>query len=118
MMDLSDGLATDLGHICQESGVGARVRVDRLPIAPAVREVAEALGRNAVEWAAAGGEDYELLVTCSPGAAEDLARGLQQATGTPLTVVGEIETQRGEPIWLGSRGEPVVVRGGYEHFSG
>src|SRR5206468_3683638 len=66
MMDLSDGLRTDLGHICRESGVGARVRLDLLPIAPAVREAAEALGKDPVDWAVSGGEDYELLLTCDP----------------------------------------------------
>jgi thiamine-monophosphate kinase len=118
MMDLSDGLATDLGHICRESGVGARVFVDRLPVDAGVREAAAAMDVDLVEWAAAGGEDYELLLTCAADAVEDLARGLREATGTPLTVVGEIEAGRAGLLWLGANGEPVVIRPGYEHFGG
>ena len=91
MMDCSDGLATDLGHICRESGVGARVELDRLPVDPAAREVAGALGADALSWATSGGEDFELLLTCDPASVDALRDGLGRATGTALTVVGEIE---------------------------
>ena len=118
LMDCSDGLATDLGHICRESAVSARIVVDQLPVSPAVREAARALGGNAREWATGGGEDYELLLTCEPGAASALAAGLVLATGTSLTVIGEIVA--GEPgvAWVGPRGEPIHVQAGYEHFRG
>jgi len=118
MIDVSDGLATDLGHICRESGVGARVHLDRLPVAPGVLELARALGRDPVDWAAAGGEDYELLLTCAPEAADALARGLRKATGTALTVVGQVVAAAPEVTWLGPDGAPVAVRAGYEHFGG
>jgi thiamine-monophosphate kinase len=118
LMDCSDGLATDLAHICRESGVAARVCLDRLPVSPAVREAARAFEADAMEWATGGGEDYELLLTCEPQAAAALAAGLLGATGTPLTVIGEIAS--GEPgvNWLDARGEAVPVRAGYEHFHG
>jgi thiamine-monophosphate kinase len=115
MMDLSDGLVTDLGHVCRESGVGARVWLDRLPIAPAARTVAAALATDPMPWAAAGGEDYELLVTLDPGAAPAVASGLAAATGTPLTVVGEIHTGAGL-AFLDSAGRSADVPPGYEHF--
>ena len=122
MMDLSDGLATDLAHVCRESGVSARVLVDRLPLAGATRTAALAVGRNPVDWAAGGGEDYELLVTFAPESADALARGLREATGTPLTVVGEIQPGSepgGTAIrWLAAGGEPLAVGPGYEHFGG
>ncbi len=117
MMDVSDGIATDLGHICRESGVGARVRLDRLPVSAGVREAARALGRDAADWAAAGGEDYELLVTCAADAVDALARGLGLATGTALTVIGEVEAGEGVH-WVGAGGAPASVRAGYEHFGG
>ncbi|HET8578757.1 MAG TPA: thiamine-phosphate kinase, partial [Methylomirabilota bacterium] len=66
MIDCSDGLSTDLGHICRESGVGARVMLDRLPVAAETRAAAAAAGADALRWAVAGGEDYELLLTCDP----------------------------------------------------
>jgi len=118
LMDCSDGLATDLGHICRESRVAARVRLERLPVSSAVREAARALGKDPIEWATGGGEDYELLLTCEAAAAKALADGLLSATGTPLTVIGEIAG--GEPgvTWLDARGEAVVMQAGYEHFHG
>lgn len=118
MMDLSDGLTTDLGHVCRESGVGARVMLDRLPVAGATREAARALGKEALEWAAGGGEDYELLLTCDPGVVGALAEGLRGVTGTTLTVIGQIERPEAAVTYLDARGEPVALRAGYEHFDG
>jgi len=118
MMDLSDGLTTDLAHLCRESGVGARVMLDLLPVAPAAREAAQALGKDSLEWATGGGEDYELLLTCEPGAADSLARGLAGATGTALTVIGRIERAEAAVTYVDARGEPVALRTGYQHFDG
>ena len=82
MMDCSDGLATDLAHICRASGLGARIALDRLPVDPAARAVAGALDADALSWATSGGEDFELLLTCDPAAVDALRDGLRRATGT------------------------------------
>ncbi|HZP38508.1 MAG TPA: thiamine-phosphate kinase [Methylomirabilota bacterium] len=116
MMDCSDGLATDLEHICRESGVGARVRLDDVPIAVAARAAGEALGVDPRDWAVGGGEDYELLLTCEPDAATRLADGLGAATGTALTVIGRIEGPAGAVVFVDAAGQPVTVRSGYQHF--
>jgi thiamine-monophosphate kinase len=118
MMDCSDGLATDLEHICRESGVGARVRLDHVPVAAAALAAGRALGADAHDWAVGGGEDYELLLTCEAAAAERLAAGLTSATGTPLTIIGRIEGPEGHVVFVDARDEPVAVRSGYEHFHG
>jgi thiamine-monophosphate kinase len=118
MIDCSDGLATDLGHICRESAVGARVQLERVPVAAAAREAARALGADAHEWAVSGGEDYELLLTCDPAAAERLTAGLAEATGTGLTVIGRIEGPAGEIVFVDTAGAPVALPGGFEHFHG
>jgi thiamine-monophosphate kinase len=116
MIDCSDGLATDLGHVCAESRVGARVAIERLPISAATRRAAAAFGRDPLAWALSGGEDYELLVTVEAAAAADVARGLEAATGTPLTVVGEITAEPGGPVFVDAGGAAVSARAGYEHF--
>jgi len=117
-MDCSDGLATDLSHICRESQVHATIILERLPLSPAVREAARAFDRDPYDWATGGGEDYELLLTCEPAAASALAAGLLTATGTPLTVIGEVAAGEPEITWVGAAGEPVRIRAGYEHFRG
>lgn len=115
MMDLSDGLGLDLPRLLGESGVGARVDVDRLPIDEATRAVAAALGVDPPSWATGGGEDYELLLTCEPEALGRLQRGLAEAWGTRLTPIGEITTARS--VRWASGGREVAVARGYEHFA-
>ena len=116
MLDLSDGLATDLGHICEESRTGARVELSRVPVDASVRDVARALGRDALTWATGGGEDYELLLTCEPGAFDRLARGLANATATQLTALGEVVADDDGIRYLDACGEVVPVGQGFQHF--
>jgi thiamine-monophosphate kinase len=114
MMDLSDGLGLDLPRLLGESGVGAGIDVDRLPIDQPTRVVAAALGADVIAWATSGGEDYELLLTCEPAALPRLERGLAEACGTRLTPIGEVTASA---LRWTSRGREVTVARGYEHFA-
>jgi thiamine-monophosphate kinase len=90
MLDISDGLAADLGHLCEQSGVGARLDEAALPITDAVQTAARLAGASALEWALFGGEDYQLLFTAPPRFVPRIIETLWIATGTPVSVIGEM----------------------------
>lgn len=117
MIDLSDGLSSDVGHICDRSQVGVRIWAGCLPISPAARRVAALSDRPPWELALEGGEDYELCFTVPPAAAEGLASSIEQGTGTRVTIIGEILPLR-EGRWLvleGGEVRPLEARG-WVHF--
>ena len=63
MIDISDGLSSDLQHICQRSNIGALIHENRIPIHGSARRIADELQDDALTWALTGGEDYQLLFT-------------------------------------------------------
>ena len=112
-IDLSDGLVGDLGQILRRSGVGAAIEVENLPISPVLARQPRALQ---LEFALAGGDDYELLFT-APAAAESSLLSAAAATGVALRRIGRIEAAPGLRL-LDARGcELTMVLRGFDHFS-
>lgn len=89
MMDLSDGLSADLTKLCEASNVGARVYADLLPLSKDLHIAAARLDADPIALAAAGGEDYELLLACDPKDAPEIIAAILSA-GSTAKVVGEI----------------------------
>lgn len=89
MLDVSDGLAGDLGHLCERSGVGAVVELAALPVDAATRALAQALGRDPSRIALTSGDDYELLFTARPDGVTEALEAVR-AVGGVATVIGEI----------------------------
>jgi thiamine-monophosphate kinase len=86
MIDISDGLAVDLGHLLDESGVGCHIDEAAIPIDP---DIPAGNGADPFELALLGGEDFELLITMNGEQLEAASDGLG-AVGTPLTAIGTV----------------------------
>lgn len=111
--DVSDGLVADLGHICAASGLGARLRADKLPLSAAA-EAAMAMA-DIGSRLLTGGDDYEIVFTAAP-AAETALRGLASDQGLRLTAIGSMGNGQGVTV-LDGAGEIIsLLQKGYRHF--
>ncbi len=90
MIDTSDGLSTDLTHLCEASGVGARVWADRIPKVSVPSDLRK-LGLDPLRLALDGGEDYELLFTVPRRLGQHMPRAVH---GVPITIIGEITREK------------------------
>ena len=115
-IDLSDGLSSDLAHICKASGVGARLFADRIPISPETRRVAGALSLDALAMAMHGGEDFELCLTAPPEVRQTLERDFRAQFDCPLTHIGTVQAGATVTLCHPDGGEEALVPGGYDHF--
>lgn len=118
LIDISDGLAGDLGHILEASGVGADLDESALPLGPYSVALARALGKPDYHYLFHGGEDYELCLTAPVGALQHATPGFRSTFGLPLTRIGTVTANK-ESLLL--RGKDGVLRKiqpkGYEHFA-
>lgn len=116
MIDISDGLLSDLSHILKESGVGAELFLDKIPISGALRSYSAREKTSPLKFALSGGEDYELLFTAS-------SRSVQKIVNSPLlektgvSAIGRIVKENGVR-WTGDQdiGQEAFKKG-YDHFS-
>lgn len=117
MTDVSDGIASDLRHICEESGAGALLETWQLPSSPELDAAAAEFGWDRERIMLSGGEDYELLFTLPGSIAEQLKAVISGAGAISVTIIGEVM-----PAEYGIRlvdrdgaGRPLPEHG-YDHF--
>ena len=103
MMDISDGIGSDIKHIMEQSKVGATINLEQVPTDYDIR------------YATTGGEDYELLLTIEPESFDTVAQALYDATGTILTAIGTI-TDTETLTWLDNGTPSDIEIRGFEHF--
>ncbi|HUC70497.1 MAG TPA: thiamine-phosphate kinase [Stellaceae bacterium] len=114
MIDVSDGLLADLGHICETSHLAGVVELASLPMSPAARAVV-VLEPDVAPQLATGGDDYELLFT-APSEAVDAVRALGSQLAVPVTRIGRIEAGDGVRLVDAGGREVTVEASGYRHF--
>jgi thiamine-monophosphate kinase len=112
MMDLSDGLSTDLGRLCQASGVGAKLSEEALPCV-ALPERLRRLSLDPLALALHGGEDYGLLFTVPKRSVKSIPKTFR---GSPLTQIGEITSGQGVRLVGAGGRESQLEPGGWDHF--
>jgi thiamine-monophosphate kinase len=112
VMDVSDGLVQDLGHICRASGLGAVIEAAQVPLSPQAR----AAGAAWLETCLTGGDDYELLLAVPPAREATLLQAAA-ASGIAVTRIGAFHSGPAHVMVRTASGEPLALtKGGWSHF--
>jgi len=117
MIDTSDGFLGDLGHICEESGVGAELFREKIPVSEDLRKAAILLHRDPYDFFLGDSDDYELVITCRPQDGALLRSAILHFCSVPLTEVGKITEATGEMILRFPDGERRALKPlSWDHF--
>jgi len=117
MIDTSDGFLGDLGHICEESNVGAELFKEKLPVSEDLREAANILHQDPYDFFLGESDDYELVITCRPRDVALVRSVITQCCPVPLTEVGKITGAPREITLLLPNGDKRLVKpSGWDHF--
>jgi thiamine-monophosphate kinase len=116
MIDVSDGLLADLGHILAQSGQGAVVAIDSLPLSSFFKQTVATGSPEYRRFPLSGGEDYELIFTLLPERFAE-AQNAAEASGTTVTAVGEITGSGGILLVDSKGGHYTPDTSGYDHFA-
>jgi thiamine-monophosphate kinase len=115
-IDTSDGLSSDLGHIVEESRLGARLFADKIPVSQALEEFCTRFDFDPIHYALAGGEDYTLLCTITPESADQIANAFAKEFKRPLFRIGEITAEKQLAlVYPDARTKPITSTG-WDHF--
>lgn len=106
LIDISDGLGSEIRHICEQSGVGALIHLENIPIPPHALKTAALLGKDPRRYALEGGEDFQLLMTVPPA----------NVRKVPGIVIGRVVGKESGIFLLDVQGTKRLLPGGYDHF--
>ncbi len=119
-IDISDGIAGDAAHIAKSSNLDLIIEATQIPISDYCRQTADNVNADPLNWALAGGEDYELLLCVDPNAADDVIELIQSATNTPVRPVGfcrKAASAQGK-VLLQDKGKAIASPQSWRHFKG
>ena len=117
MIDVSDGLSSDVWHIAEESGVGIRLEADGIPLAPCVPDVARKLEADPLDLGLESGEEFELVIALPEAEVERTSEHVEAVTGTKVTRIGRVvDESEGCSIEYGKGALRPLKRSGYEHL--
>ncbi len=118
MIDISDGFLGDLGHICEESDVGAELFQAKLPVSETMKNVISRLGRPLYDLVMGDSDDYELIITCAPKDVDNLIRLIAALGDVLVTEVGRItHASEGMRLILPDGTQQRIVPAGWNHFA-
>ncbi|TCO09177.1 thiamine-phosphate kinase [Natronoflexus pectinivorans] len=116
MMDVSDGIASDINHILKASKKGAEIDLKRLPLSHQLINIAEKHQFNPIELATSGGEDYCLLLTINAEKFQNISASFENKFGKKLFDIGKVTGESGSLKWFSGNREIAVLKGGFNHF--
>ena len=117
MIDTSDGFLGDLGHICEESGVGALLNQEKFPISDELRQAAKILKKEPSDFFLGDSDDYQLIITCGANDVERIRSSIALTYEGPVTQVGEVTApETGLRLLLTDGSEQRLSAKGWDHF--